>query len=307
MPQLHSRAPRIPLLLLLVLIPMLMLINLCQPHRMMIPWGMGPVGMVSRARLLQIAREAHQDLVYLPEPDILIMTMAKGGTTTMWNWLYRGLTGREKFNMTECLTYVQDVRSHCWAKQAIHFMNLTERDQWRVLKGDRTLRVAVQRDPFERLVSSWKSKYACEADVYGTDVHNRDKMVPALLKQAEMGYDAPCLSIEQFADALESARLRAGVDAGWLSSTRKMDVHIRPQDFFWGEIEYDMVLDVRDLGDVRRLKAILDRLPFRRLCEEGLEHRHKSGGGELVIPEKAAAKLFRYAAQSKVGELKYID
>lgn len=274
---------------------------------MMMPWAMGPGGMISRSRLLQIAREAHQDLVYLPEPDILIMTMAKGGTTTMWNWLYRGLTGRDKFNMTECGTYVQDVRSHCWAKQAIHFMNLTEREQWGVLKGGRTLRVAVQRDPFERLVSSWKSKYACDADVYGTDVHNRDRMVPALLKQAEMGYNASCLSIEQFADALESARMRAGVDAGWLSSTRKMDVHIRPQDFFWQEIEYDMVLDVRDLGDVRTLRAILDRLPYRSLCEEGLEHRHKSSGGELVIPETAAAKLFRYAAQSKVGELKYID
>lgn len=263
----------------------------------------------TRERMLEITADAHQDLVYLPTPDILMVTMAKGGSTSVWNWLYTGVTGRPKFDMKECETYVHDVRSHCWGKEAVHLYQLPEDEQWRILNNRKTLRVAVQRNPFERLVSSWKSKFACDAEKYGTDLRNREKMVPALLRQAEMDTNGKeCLSIEEFAIALEKVQKRVkNGESEWLNSLRKLDVHLRPQNFYFQEIAWDIVLDVTDLERVARLRPIIERLPFRELVKDGPPRKHVSGGGEIMISESTARRLYSFALESKTGSQKYIE
>lgn len=265
-------------------------------------------GSSSRKRMLEIIADAHQDLVYLHRPDILMGTMAKGGSTSVWNWLYTGLTGRPKFEMKECETYVQNVRSPCWDNEAVHLHRLPEAEQLRILNNPKTLRVAIQRNPFERLVSSWKSKFACDENTYGTDLRNRKKMVPALLRQANMATEGKkCLSIDEFAIALERVqnRVRRG-ETKWLSSLRKLDVHVRPQNFYFNEVNWDIVLNTKDLKNVERLTPIIERLSFPQLVRDGPAHEHASGGGEILISESAAKRLYNFALESKIGRRKYI-
>lgn len=260
----------------------------------------------SRVRMLEIT-ENNTDFKYFPKPDILFMTMAKGGTTSTLNWLYYGMAGSH-YNRTDCATYVQDVTSHCWDGHAIHLYKLSEDEQWRILTSAETLRVAIQRNPFERLVSSWKSKCTCDDDVYGTDLRNRNHIVPGLLRRAGMPDDKNCLSISEFAETLEALRTRVGSPGVPLKSLRQLDVHVRPQDFFFDEVKYDLVLDVKDLGNVTYLKPIIERLPRKDLekVQLGPSTMHASTGEELPIPERAAKLLHLFAMESKWGKTKYM-
>ena len=258
--------------------------------------------LATRARMREITAD-NTDLTYFPHPDVLLMTMAKGGTTSTFNWLYYGLAGR-KFNKSACDTYVQDVRSPCWLDHARNLYHMPDDDQWRILTGPDTLRVAIQRNPFERLVSSWKSKVTCEADVYGTDVRNRDAIVPQLLRQAGFVDDhRNCLNISEFALVLDRVRARVGIK---LQSLRKLDVHLRPQEFYFDDIDYDIVLDVNELGNVTNVEPILKRLPQNEhdFVKAGPPTMHSSKGDDLMIPESAAKLLHLFAMESKWGKLK---
>lgn len=257
----------------------------------------------TRERILRLASE-NRDLVYLPTSNIMFITMAKGGTTSTWNWLYRGVTGRPRFNMTQCKTYVQDVRCECWGKEANYLYEMSESEQWRILKSAGTLRVAIQRDPYDRLLSSFKSKFTCEHEKYGTDLKNRATMVPTLRRQAGFPIGKPCMNVSEFADALESCRVNAGAKGFKLKKLRNMDVHVRPQDFFFDDIDYDIILDVKEMH-VKNLLPVIQRLKYSQLVEKGIEHRHASSGSELLIPEKTAKKLHAFALESKVGKSKY--
>lgn len=261
--------------------------------------------LLNHERVLELTAN-NRDFTYLPTSNIMFMTMAKGGTTSTWNWLYRGSTGRDKFNMTECETYVQDVRSHCWGDEAVHVHLLSKEEQWRILTSKETLRVAIQRNPYERLISSFKSKFTCEDEKYGTDLRNRATMVPALRRQAGLPEGEGCMSITQFAEALDSCRLKAGSEGHRLKSLRHMDVHVRPQDFYFDEIDYDMVLDIRELSNVTYLQPVIERLKYRDLVKDGIEHKHASGGDPLMIPEKAASMLHMFAIESRTGASKHL-
>lgn len=257
--------------------------------------------------MLEITAD-NTDFKYLPKADILFMTLAKGGTTSTFNWVYYGMAGI-KYNRTGCETYVQDLKSPCWIDHAKYLFQLPEDEQWRVLTSAETLRIAIQRNPFERLVSSWKSKITCDDDKYGTDVRNRDHMVPQLLRQGGMPEDSRvCLSIVEFAEALDAVRTRVGTSATKLTSLRNIDVHLRPQEFYFDEVDYDIVLDVKDLGNATYLKPIMERLPHNNLdkVQWGPTVYHASSGEDLQIPERAAKLLHLFAMESKWGETKYI-
>lgn len=261
----------------------------------------------SRARMLEITAE-NTDFSYLPKPDVLFMTMAKGGTTSTFNWLYYGMAGI-KYNRTGCETYVQDLRSPCWVPHAKYLFELPEDEQWRVLTSSETLRVAIQRNPFERLVSSWKSKVSCDDEKYGTDLNNRVSMVPQLLKQGGMPEDPrQCLSIVEFAETLDAVRTNVGTPATKLRSLRNLDVHFRPQEFYFDEVDYDIVLDVKDLGNTTYLKPIMERLPHNHLdkVQWGPTVYHASSGEDLQISERAAKLLHMFAMESKWGKTKHI-
>ena len=113
---------------------------------------------------------------------------------------------------------------------------------------------------------------------------------------------AECMNISEFAMALHQCRQRKDLDLDVL------DVHIRPQQFFFDEIAYDMVIDANDLSDTRVLRPIIERIPQRNrhLVEKGPKLRHSSGSDELHIPERAAHMLYSYALESVPGKLKYV-
>lgn len=256
-------------------------------------------------RVLAITNDNRNDLVYLHKSNIMFMTMAKAGTSSTWHWIYPGVTGHKRYDKKVCKTYIHDIDGPCWRDEASFVYKLPPAEQWKIFTSPQTLRVAIQRDPYSRLISSFKSKFTCEDERFGTDVHNRLFMVPALRRQAGWGTGRSCMNISEFAEALEATR--KGVHAGKsrISSLRLMDVHIRPQEMYFDEIDYQMVLDVTDLSDVKNLEPIIKRLRFQELVKDGITLRHSSGGSELLIPDRAAGLLHNFALESKVGEVKY--
>lgn len=246
------------------------------------------------------------NLVFFPPPvNVLFMTMPKAGTSTLWHWLYPGVTGAKAWDSSKCRSHVHDMGSSCWAGHASYLHRLALPEQKAILSSPAVLRVAIQRDPFDRLVSSYKSKFTCDADAYGTDVGDRANLVPTLRRRCGLGPE-PCLNITGFAHTLDACRRGEGRLSS-LPSLDVLDVHIRPQRFFFDVINYDMVIDVAHLSDDRVMKPIFDRLPYRERVSPVPPMRHQSvRGGTLDIPEEAAGMLFQFAALSKAGTHRYM-
>lgn len=113
------------------------------------------------------------------------------------------------------------------------------------------------------------------------------------------------MNISEFAETLDSCRRNVGKE-NYISSLRLLDVHIRPQQFFFDDISYDMVIDVADLSDLNVVTPLIERLQFKDAVKDGPSVRHSSGKDQLFIPERAGAMLYAYASESKPGTLKYL-
>lgn len=278
-------------------------------------------GLLSEARVHQITYK-NKNIVYLHPPvDIILVTMPKSGTTTTFNWLYPGVSGKPSWDSAICKAIAQEIRSSCWKPYASYLYDLPIKHQIELLthvsnsqslnirKATQTLRVAIQRNPYDRLVSSFKSKFTCGTGIeFNTDLYDRRKLVPSLRRRckvpspprdSEFSY---CVNISEFAMVLDQCRTRKDVHV------ENLDQHIRPQQFFFNEIDYDMVIDVTDLSDASILKPIIDRIPKqnRFLVENGAPHLRSSGTEQLNIPEKAARMLHSFALQSFPGKYKYL-
>lgn len=263
----------------------------------------------SRERLLEITKENNTGLAYLTSANILFMTMAKGGSTSTWNWLFLGTKGRE-YNRGECRTYVQNVNSRCWGTEAAELFRLPPEKRISILTSKETLRVAIQRNPMSRIISSYRSKFACKNfhnpnDFYDkTDANDRPRMVQELRRHAGFPEGAPCMNISEFASALEAARHNAGKPGQVLTSLSKLNPHIRPQEFYFNEIDYDIVLDTTDLQHTEYLEPIIERLKYKALIKSGIAHAHSTIKSKLMIPDEAAEFLHQFALQSKTGKPK---
>lgn len=280
--------------------------------------------------LLEVTRN-NINLVYFHAPvNVLFMTMPKAGTSTLWHWLYPGVTSvTTGWDSVKCGGHVHDMQSPCWKGYASYVHTLPISEQRRILtssssKHDDVLRVAIQRDPYDRLVSSFKSKFTCEDSLYGTDVKDRASLVPILRKRcgtisssaSQNNNTVDCMTVSEFARTLDACRNNVGKLSG-LPSLDVLDVHIRPQTFHFDRIAYDMIIDVSALSDGRVLKPIVDRLPFRDVVKAVPKLRHQSttaqsseGGvdrGELMIGESAAKLLHAFARLSGTGSLKYLE
>lgn len=255
--------------------------------------------------------EDNCELVYIPSAKVLFATMAKSGTSTLFHWLFQLTVGQGTWP-THCLTYVQDIRSPCWQGLAMAVHNLSMEEQETVLYSDKKiLRIAVQRQPFKRLISSFKSKFTCEHEKYRTDLRNRAAMVPILRRRAELPEsDTLCMNITEFAAALDNCRRRAisfRNHTRGFEFLRLLDVHIRPQVYCFDEIQYDAIIDVTDLSDERVLKPLWDRFEHRREVSIAAGRRHRStGGSSLTIPDSAAKNLFSFASLSDTAPLRYL-
>lgn len=231
------------------------------------------------------------DFAYIPTAKIFMTTTAKAGSTSIWTWLYPGLTGQPNFNACN-QTYIQDFHAPCWQGTVVHPRSMTNEDRWKMLNSPEVLRVAVTRNPFERILSAWKSKAACESDDFGTDVRDRDIIVPKMLRQAQMRKGASCLSINSFAEVLDTLRRMSEQGAFKMSRLNK---HFRPQECHFDLINYDIIMDVRMLDNMTALQPIVDRMPFPDLLTEPPARLHTSRPTYQTLSEPTASLLYKFA------------
>ena len=159
------------------------------------------------------------------------------------------------------------------------------------------LRVAITRDPYERLISAWKSKAACDSDDFGTDVSDRNKIVPILLRQANISKDLTCLSLQSFAIVLDKLR---HLSQKGIFDMHDMNKHFRPQECYFEDIPYDIVLDLGDLQNMTMLAPIVKRLRYADLIKGPPARLQASKSSFLMIPEQTAATLYRFATLTEV-------
>lgn len=114
-------------------------------------------------RLADIAYDSGRDMVYFTRAKLLVGSMRKGGSSSLYNWLWIGVSGNVSgWKDDFCGSYAQYIYSTCWRGEVVALLDLSPSDQRAVLRGPEALRVVVQRDPMARLLSAWKSKFACD-------------------------------------------------------------------------------------------------------------------------------------------------
>lgn len=253
--------------------------------------------------------DRNRDLVYFPRIDVLIATLAKGGSTSVFETMFLGLTG-SPWSIKDWGD-VHNLSHQVWSSDATDLFKLPLSQQRQILTSSSpgsTLRIAVQRDPFTRLVSAYKSKATCEENRFIGNKKDHSYFVPLLRRHANLPpSDQLCMNISEFSLALDRIRLNSGTP-GFVSSFRRLDIHIKPQDFFFNLIDYHLVVDVADWSDPMKMRSLLDRLPYSDKVRMRSEVLHKSSSGkqELFLSEKAAASFHRFAMLSEPGILKYL-
>lgn len=231
------------------------------------------------------------EFAYIPEAKLFVTTTAKAGSTTFWTWLHRGVTGYSSFD--ECkYTEIQDFSAPCWNGAVVHPYNMKNEQRWQMLNSHRVLRVAITRNAFERTISAWKAKAACDSDDFGTDVKDRDVIIPILLKQAQVEKEATCLSLASFAEVLDKIRQR--VEKGEFEF-KDVNKNFRPQQLHLDIIRYDLVLDVADLTNESALNPIISRVKFPVLMEKVPHILRTSRTSFQALSEHTAALLYKYA------------
>lgn len=259
----------------------------------------------NETRMLEVTSR-NRDLVYVRQSNMVILSTAKGGTSKLWEWVYRGVTG-QTWASSKCGKAVHDKASACWQPHASYVHALNSSEQRRVLTSEDTLRVAVYRNPLDRLVSAFKSKFMCAPRVATSDpIHNF--VVPNLRKQCGLpSADSSCMNISEFASALDNCRRKAG-QTGFAKSLRALDMHIRPQRFFFEDIDYDIVMEINDMQLSEVLKPIRSRFAFGGDgFNETVVYPNRTGQEELSIPYRDAIRLHRFASVSDDAVFKYVD
>lgn len=252
-------------------------------------------------------------LAYVPSGNALFHTMGKAASSTVWHSVYTALTNKTWAN-TRCGNIHNKSRS-CW-ESLVTYPHTLRPNRYPLLHSmlfvpDGARRVALQRDPYQRLLSAFKSKYTCDAEAFRTDVKDRANKVPLLYRHANEPplRNVSCMSIGEFARLLDAIRRNVG-SPGYVDSLRKLDNHIRPQMYFFEHVHYHVVADVSQLSNVTIMEKILHGFPYANtvlnsMRENGAAPKHASGNAQLDIPEKAAVALHLFADLSKQGPLTY--
>jgi hypothetical protein len=139
---------------------------------------------------------------YFPEHSVLVFACAKCGSSSMYNFLYTELIGPV---YEPNLTHYLSVPSPDWKGQMIG-ISLEEAATRNAYPE--VFSFALIRDPIERLISSWKSKAACDSHCFTTDKEDRSVMVPQLLALAGNTAQAKCLSFSDFLDVILSVHIQ---------------------------------------------------------------------------------------------------
>ncbi|CAN8066294.1 unnamed protein product [Agarophyton chilense] len=242
-----------------------------------------------------------QNFAYFPSADLLLASVAKAGSTSLFHWLFRGVVGGAAFTRLRCDTHVQDLRSVCWKGRARYLSNFTMEERRRILTSPATLRMAVQRNPFDRLISSFNDKFACATEELKSG-HQYNYIVPLMRELAGLpSSPVHCMNVSEFALALDNIRVKRPIPL------QQLDVHVRPQWLYLEHIPYDLVLDVGELSNKALIQGVMKRLPFRELVADGVPHHHAIRRTELMIPETAAKRLHRFAMESQMAHVRYLS
>lgn len=247
-----------------------------------------------------------REMMYFPTIDVILHVVPKGGTTAQLLWVYRGLSGELdllEWDEDKCKTYIQDFTSPCWQNIGLYIHDLPVEKRREVLSRESTLRVAVQRDPYSRLVSAFKSKFTCERDRFHGD---RDLVVDVALLREQGGDhsgNSECMSVDEYANILDAMRLHVG-EPGYVYRFKHIDGHIRPAEFFFEEVDYDLVLDVQHIKEPSAVRELYKRLPYKDQLEASVPMVHTSSKSVLNIPDEARRKLRAFADVTRVEPLR---
>lgn len=167
-------------------------------------------------------------MFYIPDHNVVFCGCAKCGTTSFYRYLYQLQFGKS-WEYGDTAPYVQDLLSERWQGKIVNISS--EKRQRKIMSSAYSF--ALVRDPKERLLSSWKSKIACNNE-YGVDTHDRSYFVHdqnhtawprgfvfgvQRLYGAEENFT--CLDLPTFVNAL-------GEIKKW-SRTKYLDHHFLPQ------------------------------------------------------------------------------
>lgn len=255
----------------------------------------------NRTRMRQVVDEISHDMTYVYPIDTVFTTMAKAGTSTTWRMIFTGLTGHVWHKPT--CGIIQDKTSRCWQQYLSRVRDLSEDEQWRVLTSNKTFRVAIQREPFSRLISAFKDNLFCSPRRYGTTIAG--KRVHILRRQARLPPGASCMNVSEYAEALHLIQRNVG-SPDYVPSLFRLDECFRPQNYFANDIFYNLVLDVSDLSNYSRTSPFLDLLPHADLVRNTGSHYLSSGDKPVLMDDKTAQKLHNFALLSDLAPHRYI-
>jgi hypothetical protein len=154
------------------------------------------------------------------------------------------------------------------------------------------------RDPIERLISSFKNKYACDNEAFFIDKHDRERFVPELLglhdkKLHELRnnpmfnlshYKERCLSFGQFLTALNDIHSNP-------AKIPRLNPHIVPQDLGCIRKSLEERIDVSNVW--KAIGAISTNIIYRKFFEHLISHGLERNSSDFVGPQKehSSAKM----------------
>lgn len=150
---------------------------------------------------------------YLPKHDLLLCACDKCGTTSLYDFVYRALYHKPWSYQDE--PWMNDIYSYRWDGNV--------RMIWKEELATPTHRLAVVRDPIQRLVSGWKSKFACDEFLGAnhSDDSDRQRLVPQLYQLAKKNSTSYCMWIDEYAQLLLAIHRKG--------NSARLNAHIRPQ------------------------------------------------------------------------------
>lgn len=244
--------------------------------------------------------DSNHEVVYLKQPKILLVLTLKAGSAALMTWLYRGVTGKPTWDTEACGTFVQNLTAPCWEGQATYLYDLPLETRWDLFTRDDVMRVSVQRDPYQRLISAYKSKYTCDTEKFQSDMDI--PFAHHLREQARVAPGRPCMELSEFAMILDRLRIYDGEKG--VSKVAWIESHIRPINLRHDIIDYDVILESRYLIHEQSVNLLYERLPFKDTIPPYVPGEHTSGVATLNVPEELDRSLRAFANISIVAQLK---
>lgn len=147
--------------------------------------------------------------------DVVLCCCDKCGSTSLYDYVYEALS-HHKWPYGATPPWRQQLYSPRW----LHRFHMLPAKRL----GSVKYKFALTRDPIDRLISAYKSKYACDGFVGHVNATDRAWMIPQLYALARReGSPKYCISLLDFAELLQAIH-RHG-------NAHRLDVHIRPQQF----------------------------------------------------------------------------